>query len=301
MQPVWDGIAWRERSRLVHAWRRWRTRNPRTFEEKVRYKMLRDHRPLLVTFADKAAVRDYVAQTVGAQYLPDCYAILDDPAALRTLALPPCYVVKPTHGSGAVVAVTADAPPDARLPDPGGDWQYSIVRPDAVHPDQLEALCASWMRRLHGHGPNFEWAYSYVRPRLLVEEFLRGPDGAVPDDYKLHVFHGRCHWVQVDRGRFGRHTQDHFDVDWNLLPFTADLPRSSPQPARPGRLPQMIEVAQALGQQTDYVRVDLYDLPDRIVFGELTSYPGAGAAPFYPPSWDLEYGRPWRVPSRYRR
>ena len=63
-------VAWRERSRAVRAIRLLRTRRPRTFRDKVRYKMLRDHRPLLVTFADKAAVRTHVAAAVGEHYLP---------------------------------------------------------------------------------------------------------------------------------------------------------------------------------------------------------------------------------------
>ena len=54
-----SGAAWCVCARL------WRTRQPRTFTEKVRYKMLRDHRPLMVTFADKAAVRGHVAAVVG--------------------------------------------------------------------------------------------------------------------------------------------------------------------------------------------------------------------------------------------
>ena len=39
---------WRERSRLVRMLRLVRTRRPKTFTEKVRYKMLRDHRRLVV-------------------------------------------------------------------------------------------------------------------------------------------------------------------------------------------------------------------------------------------------------------
>ena len=68
-------VSRRERSRLVRAVRLWRTRDPRTFRDKVRYKMLRDHRDLVVTFADKAAVRDYVARMVGHQYLPKIFLI----------------------------------------------------------------------------------------------------------------------------------------------------------------------------------------------------------------------------------
>lgn len=47
-----------------------RTAGPRGFPEKVRYEMLRDHRELPVTFADKATVRDPVAGLVGEHHLP---------------------------------------------------------------------------------------------------------------------------------------------------------------------------------------------------------------------------------------
>ena len=81
-------VAWRERSRAVRAIRLLRTRRPRTFREKVRYKMLRDHRRLLVTFADKAAVRTHVAAAVGEQYLPVAYGIVDDPGRCKTWRCP---------------------------------------------------------------------------------------------------------------------------------------------------------------------------------------------------------------------
>ena len=120
-------VRWCERSRLVRAVRLWRTRNPHTFRDKVRYKMLRDHRALVVTFADKAAVRDYVAEVVGQQYLPRAYAIVDDPTTLFDVDLPNSYVVKPTHGSGAAIVVSDRAPREARLPSESGSWVYRHV------------------------------------------------------------------------------------------------------------------------------------------------------------------------------
>jgi hypothetical protein len=62
----------------------------------------------------------------------------------------------------------------------------------------------------------------------------------------------------------------------------------------------MIALAERLSQGTDFVRVDLYSLPDRIVFGELTSYPAGGYSPFYPGHYNKIFGQPWTVPSRYR-
>ncbi|MCS5497360.1 hypothetical protein NY547_08940 [Cnuibacter physcomitrellae] len=289
----------RERSRLVRSVRLLRTRHPRTFTEKVRYKMLRDHRPLLVTFADKAAVRDHVAERVGDGYLPHAFGILDDPDELLSLDLPDRYVVKPTHGSGAAIVVSPTAPAEARLPEARWSWTYRHVDPSHVDRSHLAAIGRHWMRQLYGQGPNREWAYGLVPRRILVEEMLAGPDGSIPDDYKVFVFHGRAHFIQVDAGRFGGRTQDFYTPTWTHLPMSGGPPWVHPPRPRPERLDEILHVAETLGAETDFVRVDLYSLPDRIVFGELTSYPAGGESPFDPISFDAEFGRPWTVPPRY--
>ncbi|HYJ48611.1 MAG TPA: ATP-grasp fold amidoligase family protein [Microbacterium sp.] len=295
-----DRVAWRERSPLVRAVRLWRTRHPRTFREKVRYKMLRDHRTLLVMFADKAAVRGHVAALIGDRCLPKAYAILDDPAELRDLELPAAYVVKPTHGSGAAIVVSESAPEHARLPSEPGSWVYRHVRPEFAFRDDIVRIGRGWLAQLYGQGPNREWAYGHVPRRVIVEELLAGADGGVPDDYKFFVFHGRCAFVQVDTGRFGRRTQDFFRPDWQHMPLSGGPVWAVPEPARPARLAEMIDLAERLGADTDFVRVDLYDVDGRIVFGELTSYPAGGDSPFDPESFNEEFGRQWTVPRRYR-
>ena len=292
-------IAWRERSRFVRWWRLWRTRRPRTFTEKVRYKMLRDHRQLMVTFSDKAAVRDHVASLAGEHVLPRAFHVLDDPIGLRDIAMPEAYVLKPTHGSGVAVIVSGTADADAQLPEARYSWVYRHVRPEHAPVEHLEAIGAHWLSQLYGQGPNREWAYGHVPRRLLVEEFLAGSDGSVPDDYKFFVFHGTCRYVQVDRGRFDRRTQDFFTPDWQRVPLSGGHPWADPPLPRPERLGKMLELAERLGEGTDFVRVDLYDLPDRIVFGELSSFPAGGDSPFEPESYDLEFGSHWTTPRRY--
>ncbi|WP_285043282.1 ATP-grasp fold amidoligase family protein [Plantibacter sp. LMC-P-059a] len=295
-----SSVRWRERSALVLAARRWRTRRPQTFREKVRYKMLRDRRPMIVTFADKAAVREYVASRIGSSALPQAYGVLDDPRALRELDLPASYVVKPTHGSGAAIVVSPAASPDTRLPTEPGSWVYRHVRPEAVTREALVSIADGWVAQLYGQGPNREWVYGQVPRRIIVEELLTGPDGGIPDDYKLFVFHGRCRYIQVDAGRFGRRTQDFFRPDWSHLPMSGGPPWADPEPQAPQRLDEMIRMAERLAEGTDFVRVDLYDLGDRIVFGELTSYPAGGDSPFDPESYNAEFGSWWTVPRRYR-
>jgi len=262
--------------------------------------MLRDHRQLLVTFADKGAVRDYVAARGFAGLLPTTYGVLDTPDALLELNLPPAFVVKPTHGSGAAVVVSPAAPVDAALPRPEWGWVYAHVRPEAVDRRVLRDIAAGWMGKLYGQGPNEEWAYSRITPRIIIEEALEGEGGGIPDDLKFFVFHGTCRYVQVDTGRFDTRTQDFYTPDWQHLPLSggpawADPPRDAPE-----RLGEMIAIAESLAAGTDFVRVDLYLLPERIVFGELTSYPAGGHSPFYPERFNDEFGSHWTVPRRYR-
>ena len=73
--------------------------------------------------------------------------------------------------------------------------------------------------------------------------------------------------MQVDSGRFGRRTQDFFRPDWRHVPLSGGPPWAVPEPPKPFRLAEMIEVAEKLRIGTDFVRVDLYDVDGRVVFG----------------------------------
>ena len=289
----------RERSRLVRASRLWATRHPITFTEKVRYKLLRDHRPLIATFADKDGVRDYVARRVGEGYLPRAFAIGPDPRVVLDTELPDEYVMKPTHGSGAAFVVSHRASPSTRLPTEDASWVYRHVLPAHADRAAMARLGARWLEQLYGQGPNREWAYGRVPRQIILEELLVGPDGSIPDDYKFFVFHGRCHYIQVDDGRFDRRTQDFYTPDWRHLPLSGGPPWADPPHEPPSGLAEMIRIAETLGGDTDFVRVDLYHLDGRIVFGELTSYPAGGYSPFDPAGFDTEFGSHWTVPRRY--
>src|SRR4051794_18712598 len=67
--------------------RLWRGGRPVTASQKIRWRMLKARTPLLATFADKVAARDYVAERVGPETLPRLYAVVDDPDELDFDAL----------------------------------------------------------------------------------------------------------------------------------------------------------------------------------------------------------------------
>ena len=55
----------------------------------------------------------------------------------------------------------------------------------------------------------------------------------------------------------------------------------------------MLELAESIGRDFSYVRVDLYQIEGRTRFGELTFYTGAGNDRFEPPEWDAIFGQQW--------
>ena len=246
--------------------------SPVTFNEKLLKKLLFDRDPRLTLFADKWRVRTHVEDRLGgSDHLSTVYHVVTDPAAIRTLDLPNSFVMKPNHSCGQLRIVQ-----DLRNEDRGG----------------LEDLARTWLATDYSRAYN-EWAYKKIERCILFEELL-GTDDRVPDDYKFYCFDGQPRYIQFDRGRFADHRRNYYDLDLNRLPVKCIL-ENFPEPLdRPENYDLMLEIVKALSRGVDFVRVDLYNTDDRIVFGEMTNYPGAGLAHFDPPHWDETFGRFWR-------
>jgi hypothetical protein len=240
--------------------------------EKILTRLLFDRNPRLTLFADKIAVREYVSARVGVHYLTRLYGVIDQPSRIRDLDLPPQFVMKPSHLTGAIKIVSNAETADRR---------------------ELEALAKSWLARNHGVDAG-EWAYRNVRPRVMFEELL-DVGGYPPPDYKIHCFDGAIGWISVFDGRFRKLTCALYDAEFRQLPVRlSDYPQPRDIPAEPpANFVEMVDIARKLSTGVDYVRVDLYSVGERVVFGELTNYPGAGLLMLDPRSWDLTFGQHW--------
>lgn len=251
---------------------------PRTLNQKIRYRMLYDRNPLLTTFCDKWAVRQYVADRVGEDVLPKVYALVSDPEELDIDALPDRCVVKPTHGSGAVIIVDDRADPEIAIPDPqpGVEWTSARVRvcKEQLRSESFFALTRSWLGAIYGRGS--EPAYKTVPPRLIVEELLPSPKGESPPDVRFFLVDGVVRFITVDSGWAPNVCRAVLAANWSQLKATLAYPAPVVQPTQPRLLPNATDIAVRLGRGVDFIRVDLYLLDDRVVFGELTNYHAGG-------------------------
>jgi hypothetical protein len=263
--------------------------------------MVFDRRPLITMFADKWTVREYVAERVGALVLNEVYQVVDDPRNIDFSSLPNRFVVKPTHASGAVIVVHDQADESAELPDDQPDHErrrtITWVRKDRIDAARFNRLCDYWLSLKYS--PR-EWAYRDIKPRLIAERFLENLDGASPPDYKFFVFHGKVRWIQVDVDRATSHARSLHWPDWKQIPVASNYARPATIPAQPATLKEMTAIAEALGAETDMVRVDLYEMDGKVIFGELTNYPDGGTGWFDPPDYATILSEGWEPPRHYR-
>jgi hypothetical protein len=249
---------------------------PRTFNEKVLYRMLFDRRPLLKTLQDKYAAREYVRERLGDQVLPRLHWVTQSPADIPFDKLPARFVVKATHGSG---------------------FYRLVSNKSAVDWNELVDTCAAWLVRNYYYTFH-EWAYKAISPRIMVEELLSDGTGPEPMDYKFYVFAGRVHLISAEAGRTTNLRQDYYGRSWTKLDLTTGYEPIGGVP-RPKHFDEMVHCAETLGSGLDFVRVDLYDA-ERPYFGELTLYPNGGAKIFVPRHWDRYLGDLWDFSSGAR-
>lgn len=230
---------------------------PVTYNEKIQWLKLHDKNPLYPQLCDKLAVRDFVRERVGDAYFVPILGVWDDPDDIDFSALPERFVLKCTHDSGGVILC----------------MDRSTLDADAARRDLKQ-----WLKRDYSRAGR-EWAYKGVPRRVLAEEFIGHTDGSRPDDIKLYCFRGKVFSICVCTNRRKAHA-DYLLFDRELRPYrindmTIALPEDFVMP-RPPHFDEMVALAERLSAGLLHVRVDLYDTPAGIRFGEMTLYDQSG-------------------------
>jgi TupA-like ATPgrasp len=249
---------------------------PRTFNEWIARRKALDRRPILTCFADKYAVREFVSKRVGSHILTELYCVTRDVAEIPFDSLPNRFVVKPTHGSG---------------------WVTVVRDKSQLDRDALLKQCRTWLASDY-YKLRREWPYKNVVPQIIIEEFIDNGATEPASDVRFYVFGGKVELIQVDVGRFVGHERAFLDQNWNELPIKMRYPPVAAGVPKPPHLAEMLQIAEALGKDVDFVRVDLYDTGRRIVFGEITTTPVCGCGQFEPQSIDVQLGRLWELSAR---
>lgn len=265
---------------LIREWRVAHGRFPRifrpvTFNEKLLRRNLFDRRAKLTQLADKATLRSYVEERLGAEILPKLYWLTSRPDSIPFDELPNRFVVKPSHGSG---------------------WVQIVTDKSTLDRAALIERCSDWLKRSY-YKESRERIYKQIEPRIIVEEFIDDGSGGAPLDYKLFLFDGTVQLIEVHAGRFIDHRVGVYTPSWQKRDFRFTFGSIVDEVSRPAHLAEMIAAAETLGRDLDFVRADFYDTGDRLYFGELTMLPGGGLS-YCSGEFDRYLGGLWKVHER---
>lgn len=119
-------------------------------------------------------------------------------------------------------------------------------------------------------------------------------------DYKFFCFDGKVKmlYIATERQVRGEKTKfDFFDADFNHIPVQQEgHPNAVMPPRKPLHYNKMVKMAEKLSKGISFVRVDFYDVNDRVYFGEMTFYSMGGYCQYKPTKWDYEFGNWLKLP-----
>lgn len=245
---------------------------PRTFNEKLGWRILHDRRDELVWTCDKQRMKQHAAERSPGVAIPQTLWFGTDLEALERIELPDRWILKPNHRCGSLVHRGSGQPDAARLVRETHGW---------LGGRQSTALG--------------EWAYDAARRAFLVEEWLGEADGSPPGDYKVYLFDGVPAFIEVTADRFSSFREVLVAPDWR--PFEASYGDPALElPERPALWDELLRVASEIAAGFDFLRVDLYVARGRVWFGEVTPYSAGGLDPFTDRRIDERLGAMWRLP-----
>lgn len=252
-------------------------KNPIEFNQKIQWLKTYYHPDILTKLVDKYSVRDYVKEKVGEQYLNELIAVYDKAAQVNFDELPDQFVIKGVHG-----------------------FHFNLIVKDKSKLNRKKALFLmnKWMNKNQYYRGGFEWAYKNVPPRLIAEKFLKEMDKDVILDYKFFCFNGEPKFVQVDVERGINDQRAFYDLDWNKLEFYNKENKVYPgEIEQPENFENMLYVAKTLADKFPFVRVDLYSINNKTIFGEMTFYPSDGRKDFHPLKYNKILGDYIKLPT----
>ena len=242
-------------------------KKPETYSEKLNWLKVYDRNPLYTKLVDKYEVREYVAEKIGEKYLIPLLGVWDTFEEIDFATLPEQFVLKCTHDFGSVAIVEDKASMDR------------------------EAVCKLINDELkyNFYYRGREWAYKNVKPRVIAEKFMSDGKARLVD-YKFFCFGGKVEFMFIATGRGSDLRFDFFSRDFQHLDITNGVPNADVAPEKPKLYDEMIEIAEKLAAEIDNVRVDLYEIEDKIYFSELTFYHNGGMVAFDPYEADVKLG-----------
>lgn len=211
-------------------------------------------------YADKVEVRKFYEEWGLGSYLLKLYGVWDKASEIDFDVLPNKFALKTNNYNGGHLFCHDKSRFDFKMALRHMDEQLKKVHPNIR-----------------------EKQYCGIVPKIYAEELLEDPERTQPLDYKFHCCDGRVNgcFLGVDRNdTYVKYT--FYNIDWHKRDdFMKGSHRSDKEIPRPQHLEEMIQIAKTIAPKFEQVRVDLYDIGEKVYMGELTFTAEGGIMSFF--------------------
>ena len=248
-------------------------RSPRSFTEKIQWYEIFYDFPGIEYLVYKYLFKDYIKRKLGEGYTIPLYDAWDNIKDFRSAyaGLPNQFVLKSTiQGDGKYVKIIRDK--------------------SKIDYHELEKLMQGWLDPRNTLINSLCRAYYRTKPRILAEEYMEQVDNQMYD-YKVFCFDGvpYCFYVATDHFPGQLSHISFYDLDWNRMDVQyGEHPKSDVE--KPMHFDEILSIAKELSKGFPFIRVDFFEVGDRVYVAELTLYPGGGKTPYHPESFNRELG-----------
>ena len=238
---------------------------PQNLLEEIYWLQLYGDTSMWTKCADKYLVREYLHDLGMDNYLPKLYGKWESADEISFDSLPPNYILKTNNGCGTCI----------------------IVRDKDKDYDDIRKQLKRWLIVPYGWS-GAQLHYTKIKPCIIAEQLLENSpkDNIISPscliDYKIWCFNGVPECILIVYGRQGHNAKlALYDTQWNLINENLVNTKTKQHSNdtiidRPICLDEMLDVARKLSSPFKEVRVDLYVINDKPVFGELTFTTGYG-------------------------
>ena len=235
--------------------------NPKSLIEKIYWLQLNTDTSQWSYCADKYLVRSFLEKKGCGQYLNELYGRWDSPDEIDFCQLPNQFVLKTNNAC---------------------DQTLIVEDKERIDEVELKKSLKWWMNHPFGASGG-ELHYLNIKPCVIAEKLLPKPEGESSlIDYKFWFFSGEPFCVFVTYGRTDKGFNFAlYDLNWQpLSQFVRSTSHATFFPekkiAKPDSFEEMLLLARKLAEGFPVVRVDLYEVDNRPIFGEMTFSTGFG-------------------------